>query len=53
MPTNHGWSDGHHGHGCDKDDGKPRSQIAQDEIDQYMRATTARTCSRYFRAGAP
>lgn len=29
------WRDWHRGHGCDRDDGKPRSEGAKTEIDQH------------------
>jgi hypothetical protein len=29
------WRDWHRGHGCDKDDGQPRSDAAKTEIDQH------------------
>jgi hypothetical protein len=32
------WQDWHRGHGCERDDGKPRSQEAELEIEQHARA---------------
>ena len=29
------WRDWHRGHGCDRDDGKPRSEVAATEIAQH------------------
>lgn len=29
------WRDWHRGHGCDKDDGRPRTAEGQREIDDY------------------
>ena len=29
------WREWHRGHGCDKDDGKPRSDVAVTEIEQH------------------
>ena len=29
------WRDWHRGHGCNKDDGKPRSDVAVTEIEQH------------------
>ena len=29
------WRDWHRGHGCEKDDGKPRSDAARAEIEQH------------------
>jgi hypothetical protein len=34
------WRDWHRGHGCDKDDGKPRSDAAANEVAQHEAHTT-------------
>jgi hypothetical protein len=33
------WRDWHRGHGCDQDDGRPRSEAAKIEVDQHAANT--------------
>ncbi len=36
------WRDWHRGHGCNLDDGKPRAEVAQQEIDAHAQQDDAR-----------